>query len=93
MITYSREAEQDVEKLHDWLLQFGPRSAELFMARLALAERRIAGHPLMYRCLGDGETHRYAYRINRTTYLVDYRVEATAIVVLRVWHGRQHRPV
>lgn len=62
------------------------------MTRLALAERRIGERPRTYRRLKDGETRRYSFRINRTSYLVDYRIEPAQIVVLRVWHGRQNRP-
>lgn len=62
------------------------------MARLALAERRVSARPKAYRLLRDSETRRYSFRINRTTYLVDYQIEPTQIVVLRVWHGRQNRP-
>jgi plasmid stabilization system protein ParE len=92
VIVYSRDAEQDVERLHDWLVEFGARSAEVFMVRLAIAERRMEDNPLRYRRLRDGGTRRYSFRLNRTTYLMDYRVDAGAVVVLRVWHGRQDRP-
>jgi toxin ParE1/3/4 len=92
VILYSREAERDVERLHDWLAEFSARSAETFMTRLAIAEQRIHNYPLRYRTLQDGETRRYAFRINRTAYLVDYQIDLAAIVVLRVWHGRQERP-
>lgn len=92
MIVYSRLAEQDVERLHDWLMPFGARAAEEFMARLAAAEQRTEARPLTYRRLRDGETRRHSFRMNRTTYLLDYRVEGTDMVVLRIWHGRQDRP-
>jgi plasmid stabilization system protein ParE len=92
VIVYSRDAERDVERLHDWLVEFGARSAEVFMTRLAIAERRVENHPLRYRRLRDGETRRYSFRLNRTAYLIDYRVDSDAVVVLRVWHGSQDRP-
>ena len=44
------------------------------------------------RLLHDGETRRHSFRINRTTYLVDYLIEPDQVVVVRVWHGRQDRP-
>lgn len=62
------------------------------MVRLSLAEERIEARPKTYRLLSDGGTRRYSFRINRTSYLIDYQVEPTQIVVLRVWHGRQDRP-
>jgi hypothetical protein len=33
---------------------------------------------------GRSETRRYNFKVNRTTYLIDYRVEPAQIVVLRV---------
>ena len=92
MIVYAPNAERDVLQFHEWYLTHSAPAADAFMARVALAERRLAGRPRAYRLLGDGETRRYSFKINRTTYLVDYRIEPKQIVVLRVWHGRQNRP-
>lgn len=92
MIIYAPAADADVTRLHDRLAAFGAGPVETFMARLAFAEQRIEARPLTYRLLRDRETRRYSFGINRTTYLVDYQIEPTRIVVLRVWHGRQDRP-
>ena len=92
MIVYAPDAEHDVERLHQWFLERSKRGAAAFMARLALAEGRVEARPLTYRLLNDGSTRRYSFRINRISYLVDYRVEPNQIVILRVWHGRQNRP-
>ena len=62
------------------------------MTEMRLAERRIEKRPLAYRRLRDRETRRYGFKINRTSYLVDYRIHPDQIVILRVWHGRQDRP-
>lgn len=92
MIIYAPDADKDVTHLHDWLSEGSARGAAEFMTRLALAERRIEARPQMYRKLRDGETRRYAFKLNRRSYLVDYQIEPKQIVVLRVWHGRQERP-
>lgn len=92
MIIYAPDADKDVTRLHDWLQEFSSRAASAFMFKLALAERRISSRPRTYRRLSDGETRRYSFKLNRTTYLVDYQIEPARIVVLRVWHGRQDRP-
>ena len=92
MITYSREAEADVEGFHNWLLAHSVRAAEIFTERLAVAEQRIAARPQAYRRLSDGATRRFAFRLNRTSYMLDYRIEPAQVVILRVWHGRQNRP-
>ncbi|HET9230944.1 MAG TPA: type II toxin-antitoxin system RelE/ParE family toxin [Vitreimonas sp.] len=92
MIIYAPAAERDVEHHHNRFLLHSAVAAEAFMARLALAERRIGASPKRYRILKDGETRRYSFKINRVSYLVDYQVEPQQVVVLRVWHGRQDRP-
>jgi plasmid stabilization system protein ParE len=93
VIIYAPDAEQDVERLHEWFLAHSGRAASAFMARLAIAEGRIDARPQTYRLLQDRETRRYSFRINRTSYSVDYQVEPDKIVILRVWHGRQDRPL
>lgn len=92
MIIYAPDAELDVERLHAWYAARSTEVADAFAARLELAEHRIEMRPTAYRKLRDGETHRYSFRINRTAYLIDYHVEPSQIVILRVWHGRQDRP-
>ena len=92
MIIYAPDAEQDVERLHQQLLARSNRAAEAFMAQPAIAERRIDAHPRTYRLLSDEVTRRYSFRINRISYLVDFRLEPQQIIILRVWHGRQNRP-
>lgn len=92
MIGYAPDAGRDVTRLHDGLGAFSLKAAEAFMAEMNLAERRIEKRPLAYRRLRDRETRRYAFKINRTTYLIDYRIRPDQIVILRVWHGRQDRP-
>ncbi len=92
MIIYAADAERDVERLHQRFVSFSTVAANAFMARLAKAEVRIEARPRTYRLLNDRETRRYSFRINRISYLVDYRIEPDQIVILRVWHGRQNRP-
>ncbi len=92
MIVYAPAADCDVARLHDWLLERSPSAAKWFSMQLQSAERRISARPRAFRLLNDGETRRHSFRINRTTYLVDYLIEPDQIVVVRVWHGRQDRP-
>ncbi|MBL8547308.1 MAG: type II toxin-antitoxin system RelE/ParE family toxin [Hyphomonadaceae bacterium] len=92
MIIYAPDAERDVERLHQRFVTLSAIAATTFMARLTQAEVRIEARPRTYRLLNDRETRRYSFRINRISYLVDYRIEPDQIVILRVWHGRQDRP-
>lgn len=67
MIIYAPDAEHDIERLHAWYLERSGVAASAFMARLALAERRIEARPKLYRTLRDRKTRRYSFKINRTT--------------------------
>jgi plasmid stabilization system protein ParE len=92
VIEYAPEADADVERQHDWLWAVSVRAAEQFMIEIASAESQIESRPLTWRALADGETRRYSFHIHRTSYHLDYRIEPSRIVILRVWHGRQDRP-
>jgi plasmid stabilization system protein ParE len=91
MIGYTPAAARDVLGHQARLKEFGA-SSEAFAYGLSLAEARIQQRPLTYRLLRDRETHRYSFKINRVTYLVDYRIRVDLIVIVRVWHGCQDRP-
>jgi plasmid stabilization system protein ParE len=92
VIRYTLDAVRDLVRHQIQLSVVGPASAATFAARVARAEERIEARPRTYRVLKDGETRRYSFTINRTTYLMDYRIEPDEILVLRIWHGRQDRP-
>lgn len=92
MIGYTLAAARDVLGHQARLKEFGAKSVEAFAYGLALAEARIQQRPMTYRLLRDRQTHRYSFKISRTTYLVDYRIRTDLIVILRIWHGRQDRP-
>ncbi len=92
MIGYTIDATRDLVRHQVRLALRSVRSAEAFVARLALAEARIEARPRTYRLLSDGETRRYSFKLNRISYLIDYLIEPEQIVILRIWHGRQDRP-
>ena len=92
MIGYALEAARDVVRHQVQLGRFSFRAAQAFAAGLELAERRIEARPETYRLLRDGQTRRYSFKVNRTSYLVDFRIEPEIKVILRVWHGRPDRP-
>jgi len=92
MIGYTLEAARDVVRHQLELGRYSTRAAQAFADGLELAERRIEARPETYRRLRDGETRRYSFKVNRISYLVDFRIEPEIKVILRVWHGRQDRP-
>lgn len=93
MIIYAPDAEGDVTRLHDQLEERSVKAAADFMRHIAIAEKRIEARPIRYRQFRDQKARRYAFKINRITYLIDYRIDPSEIVVLRVWHGHQDRPL
>jgi hypothetical protein len=79
MIGYTPDAARDVVRHQLRLDQLSTKAAGAFAAGLARAEMRIKSRPRTYRLLRDGETRRYSFRVNRTTYLVDYLIKSDQI--------------
>ncbi len=92
MIVYSISATRDVVRHFIRLGQLSSSAAAAFSVGIIGAEARIDSRPLTYRLLGNGQPRRYSFKVNRTTYLIDYSIEADQVVFLRIWHGRQNRP-
>jgi len=92
MIGYALEAARDIVRHQVGLSRYSARAGRAFADALELCERRIEARPETYRRLSDGKTRRYSFRVNRTSYLVDYQIEPDLIVILRVWHGDRIGP-
>ena len=94
MIRYAGAALQDVRRLHLWLVERGAaRAAEKLMHRLADAERRIAEHPEGWPLTRSGLARRALMRLGRSTYVIHYVVDGEDQVIVRIWHGREDRPL
>lgn len=90
-LRWTPEAVRDLVRLRDFL---GRKNA----AAAARAAGRILGAAAMLRRrpelghLVEGEDFRELLATaGRTAYVLRYRVDADAVVIARVWHGREER--
>jgi toxin ParE1/3/4 len=85
------EAERNFATQIEWIAQRDPWAAINMGDAIQAAVARLADYPAMAprgRVAGTRELV-----VVRTPYLVVYRIEAPAVVVLRVLHGAQRWPV
>lgn len=94
MIRYAVDAVHDVRRLHRWLRDRGAEGAAAKLsARLLDTERRIANDPGGWPLTDSGLARRVLMRLGRSTYVIHYVVDGEDQVIVRVWHGREDRPL
>lgn len=87
-------AERDIERLMDFLDVKSARAA----AKLGVAFERtfqmMSDHPRIGRATLDGSARLLVTRYSRkSSYIVRYRVLDAYILVTRIWHSKEGRPV
>ncbi|MBU6373560.1 MAG: type II toxin-antitoxin system RelE/ParE family toxin [Alphaproteobacteria bacterium] len=88
-----RAAELDALRLIDSLLLVGAEAAAArLLARLRDEIARIASAPDANPQGPDASLRQRVFRFGRSRYVIRYRVTDDAIVITRIWHGKQDRP-
>ncbi len=86
------EAWQDTQRLYDFLLAQDPGAAARAMDALLDGADRLAEMPEMGRPMGDNTGRRELYLpFGVGSYVLRYKVDGENIVIIRVWHSREHR--
>jgi toxin ParE1/3/4 len=83
-------ANRDLNSIFDYLAERSPAGLRTVMSRIDARVGSLKDNPLIAPSVLDGRARMLA--ITGTPYLVFYRVETEAVVVLRVMHGAQERP-
>ena len=91
-IVWRKAAQDDLNHAFDYLLQLDPQAAVRLFERIRGGVGRLAGYPSLGRPGRVGDTRELV--ITGTPYLVAYTVDQliSAIIILRVLHGRQLWP-
>lgn len=89
-VQWTRSAASDLARLHDHLQPVAPEAAARIVQRLARAPDRLRDHPQIGERL-DAYGPRDVRRIIVGDYELRYEVTPEAIIVLRIWHGRENR--
>ncbi|MBN4079328.1 type II toxin-antitoxin system RelE/ParE family toxin [Beggiatoa alba] len=86
------EAWQDTQRLYDFLLKQDPIAAGRAMETLLEGSDGLAEMPKAGRPMDDDSGRRELYLPFGTgTYVLRYMIDNTDVVIIRVWHSREHR--
>jgi toxin ParE1/3/4 len=85
-VVFSRNAENDLEAIGDWIARGNPGRAVSFVAELLKSCRSIGRTPRGF-LLVDGERDARLRRRVHGDYLIFYDVGSTSVEILHVLHG------
>jgi len=89
-IRWTSRASADLVRLHAFLAAAAPEAAARVVQELARAPERLVAFPRIGEKL-EAYGPREVRRIIVGRYEMRYEVVAGSIVILRLWHGREHR--
>jgi len=86
------EARNDIERLFNFLLEINPAAAERAIRLIQDGAERLLDYPQIGHPMDDDSGRRELYLpFGAGAYILRYRIDDHAVVVVRVWHGREHR--
>jgi toxin ParE1/3/4 len=91
-IEWSARALADLDRFSDFLQERHPALAGIVAREIIAKARVLSDHPLLGRAIaGRAEYRQVALRVLNAAYVFQYRVDGERLVMLRVFHGREHR--
>lgn len=86
-LEWSVKALIDFDEAQGYIARESPLAARAVAERVRQAGRQLAESPYLgHPGLEPGTRH---WRVQRTPYLMIYRVNGEAVEILRLWHGRR----
>jgi plasmid stabilization system protein ParE len=86
------EAQADIQRLYDFLLEKDPGAAERAIRAMQLGAQRLLEFPHLGRRMDDETERREVYvPFGAGAYILRYRMHEEPIVVIRVWRSREER--
>jgi plasmid stabilization system protein ParE len=91
-VVWLLQAQDDIKRLYDFLLDKEPVAAERAVRAIQLGARKLVDFPHIGRPMGD-ETQRRELCIpfGASAYVLRYLIHSDTLVVIRVWHSREER--
>jgi plasmid stabilization system protein ParE len=92
-LVVSREAAADFERLHNFLREENTNAAQRLVAVLSDAVESLSLFPDRGRLSGIPAVRELIVPFGRSSYIIRYThlADDDAVVVLRMWHGRELR--
>ncbi len=87
------EALDDIERMHDFLVEKNPVAASNAVVCIKAAARQLSDFPEIGRPMDNDSDRREVFAaFGAGAYVIRYRLNATGeVVVIRVWHSRELR--
>jgi toxin ParE1/3/4 len=86
IVVLTDEAEADLEEIGDWIARDDPKRAASFVAEIRARCESLGDTPYAFPLVPQHESRQIRRRAFRD-YLLFYRVEPDAIVILHIMHG------
>lgn len=90
-IILTERARADFDRLHAFVAKKSPRSARRAVQRIIEGIDLIALFPRSG-VVVRGRIRSAFIRFGRSSYVVRYKIEADAVIITRIWHGKEDRP-
>lgn len=84
-------ARRDMLRFERSLQRHSPRAALRMFDLISGRILKLGEHPLTG-VERDNEVRELYVKFGKSAYVVRYRVTDEAVVIIRIWHGRQNRP-
>jgi plasmid stabilization system protein ParE len=89
-IVFSPRAGGDLDRLRDFIATESRASAERAIARIVRGVKNLEAFPELGVAI-DGGFRQLVLKYGKSGYVIRYRVLDDAILITRVWHGREDR--
>lgn len=89
-IQWTKTALFDLNRLHDFVTPINPASAQKLLDLVIKATSRIQVHPRLGEQLFNF-VPKELRRIVIGKYVMHYEIASEVILILRIWHTREHR--
>jgi plasmid stabilization system protein ParE len=90
-VIVTARASADIDRLHAFIAAKSPRSARRAVQRIIEGIDLLALFPRSG-VVVKGAIRSAFIRFGRSGYVVRYKVEADAVIITRIWHGKENRP-
>ena len=84
-------AERDLDRLAGFIAKLDERAADKRERGLREALRKLGDRPFLGRPGPAPDLREQVARFGRSSYLIRYRVTQEAVIIIRIWHGREDR--
>lgn len=89
-IVYSQRSDIDLARLEEFIAAESRRSAARAIARILRGLQNLERFPEMGKDIGECYRE-LVLRYGKSGYVIRYRITDDAVVITRVWHGREDR--